>query len=343
MKLSDFDYYLPTELIAQKPLEPRDKSRLFVLPKNQKSCHKTFSDIIEYLEEGDVLVLNNSKVFPARLFGKKKTGGKVEILLNHEIEPGLWEAIGKGLKAGSMIFFDNSRLTATVEERKGEFAKVRFSQSGEYFFKEIEVIGNIPLPPYIHRSDTLEDKNDYQTVFAKERGSAAAPTAGLHFTPELLDQIRARGVVIKELTLHVGLGTFLPVKTENILEHQMHEEFFSVQSDVVKSINDAKSMKKRIFAVGTTTTRVLEYIFKLSDDAVLENKTYVGSTDIFIYPGFEFKCIDGLITNFHLPKSTLLMLVSAFAGKENILSAYKEAVDKKYRFFSYGDAMLIMK
>lgn len=354
MKLSDFDYKLPEELIADKPIEPRDHSRLLVLDKiTGEIKHKHFYDVVRHLHKDDILVVNNSKVFPARLIGEKEiTHGKVEILLEHEIEQGLWKAVGRGLDVNKRVIFPNSPLEAIVKTKVDDTYEILFSISGERFFSEIERIGQMPLPPYIVRKRTDQgesgnspiDKERYQTVYAAPRGSAAAPTAGLHFTPELLDQIRSMGVKVLEVTLHVGLGTFAPVKAENILEHKMHSEFYSVSSDVIREIIAAKNVGSRIISVGTTTTRVLEHIFC---DPLIRDTSYVirdlsGWTNIFIYPGYEFKCIDGMITNFHLPKSTLLMLVSALAGRKNILKAYNEAIRLGYRFYSYGDAMLIL-
>ncbi len=350
MKLNDFDYYLPDDLIAQKAIEPRDSSKMLVLDKNTGGItHKHFFDIINYLSDGDILVLNNSKVFPARLIGKKATGGQVEILLNHEVEPGLWEVLGKNVKVGQLIVFNDSDLTALIEKKIDDIYQVKFNLKGEEFFKEIEQIGETPLPPYIKRDrQNLEDKKRYQTVFAKDRGSAAAPTAGLHFTPELLEQIKNKGVKILEITLHVGLGTFAPVKIDDPAKHKMHSEYYSVKKEVIGEILKTKKEGGKIFAVGTTTTRVLEHVFKSLDTEhwVLSTglpASLSGWTDIFIYPGFKFQCVDALITNFHLPKSTLLMLVSAFADRENIFNAYNTAVKEEYRFFSYGDAMLIIR
>lgn len=343
MKLSDFDYNLPTILIAQSQIKPRDHSRLLVLNrKNGDAIHKHFYNILDYLNSGDLLILNNSKVFPARLFGKKEeTGGKIEILLHREIQDGVWEAVGKNLKTGAKILFDNSKLKAKVLRRNYEEADLKFNLSGGDFFREIEKIGITPLPPYIKRKQKeINDEKNYQTVYAKNRGSVAAPTAGLHFTKDLLKKASVKGVKIGELTLHVGLGTFTPVKTENILDHKMHNEYYSVEKKLIDQIIATRKSGGRIIAVGTTTSRVLEHLS--STTYPLTSNNYSGSTDIFIYPGYKFKCVDGLITNFHLPKSTLLMLISAFSGRENIMKAYEDAIKKKYRFFSYGDAMLII-
>lgn len=358
MKLSDFNYTLQKELIAQKPIFPRDHSRLLVInKKNGKIQHHTFYDIINFLNPGDILVLNNSKVIKARLIGQKRlTHGKVEILLHREMNPGEWEVIGKNLKIGLEIIFSNSPITAFVVRKKEETFILRFNLSGEDFFKEIDKIGLVPLPPYIRREKALKsDDGQYQTVFSKNRGSVAAPTAGLHFTKELLKKIEEKNIKIAYVTLHVGLGTFTPVTAEDVLSHKMHPEYYTVTLEELKKIVTTKKEGRRVVAVGTTTTRVLETIFRDSNtgdrrpeyksrtsDYELRTTNLSGWTDIFIYPGYRFKCVDCLITNFHLPKSTLLMLVSAFAGKKNIDRAYQEAIKQKYRFYSYGDAMLII-
>jgi len=347
MTLDDFDYDLPPNLIAQYPVEQRDRSRLLVLNRKTGSTEdRIFSDILNYLKPGDLLVVNNSKVFPARLIGFKSTGGEAEIFLNHEIKPGEWEVLGRRVKVGQTIYFKNSVLEAAIIEKRDESYIVKFNLPSEQFFAEIEKIGLTPLPPYIKRENQVRsDKNRYQTVYAKDRGSAAAPTAGLHFTPELLAKVRQKGIVILEVTLHVGLGTFAPIKVEDVLAHTMHSEYYRVKKEIVVEILKAKKEGRKVFAVGTTTTRVLEHLFKTFDfesmDLILPGEI-AGWTNIFIYPGFKFRCVDAIITNFHLPKSTLLMLVSAFAGQENVLNAYHQAVSKRYRFFSYGDAMLIV-
>lgn len=343
MKLSDFDYTFPAELIAQSPADIRDHSRLLVLGKETgKIKHHTFYDVFDYLKAGDVLVVNNSKVFPARIFGRRTdSDGKIEILLNKNIKESLWEVLGKNLKPNTDIKFENSELEGKVIDKKGKISTIEFNLNGEEFFKEIEKIGHTPLPPYIKKIDDQSDKINYQTVYAKPVGSVAAPTAGLHFTKNLLSQIKAKGVEIVEVTLHVGLGTFAPVESENIEDHKIHSEYYTIIPSEIKKIIKAKKNGRRIIAVGTTTTRVLEHIF-LSPKTQVLSSNISGWTNIFIYPGYKFKCVDGLITNFHLPKSTLLMLVCAFAGRENIKKAYKEAIDQKYRFFSYGDAMLIL-
>ena len=339
MKVSEFNYDLPEELIAQTPIEKRDESRLMVLNKeNQTIEHRTFKDIIEYLEPGDVLVRNNTKVIPARLYGKKETGANVEFLLLNNIEVDIWECIvrpGNKLHVGTKVIFGEGILKADIlEVMLGGTRKVEFHYDG--IFNEIlDKIGLMPLPPYIH--EELKQKDRYQTVYAKYNGSAAAPTAGLHFTPELLQKLEAKGIVIANVTLHVGIGTFRPVKEETVETHQMHSEHYYIKQEDVDKINNAKRNGKRVIAVGTTSCRVLETIAD-EDGMVKETE---GDTQIFIYPGYQFKCLDGLITNFHLPQSTLLMLVSALAGKDYIMKAYKEAVKEKYRFFSFGDAMYI--
>ena len=339
MKVSEFNYELPEELIAQTPIEKRDESRLMVLNKEHKTIlHQKFKDIIEYLEPGDCLVRNNTKVLPARLYGKKETGAKVEFLLLNQIEGDIWETIvrpGNKLHIGTKVIFGDGILEAEILEiLPGGTRKVEFKYRG--IFNEIlDQIGLMPLPPYIH--EELKENERYQTVYARYNGSAAAPTAGLHFTEDLLKQLEEKGVKIANVTLHVGIGTFRPVKVENIEEHEMHSEHYYIQQEDVEKINETKKQGKRIIAVGTTSCRVLESISK--EDGTVE--VTEGDTKIFIYPGYKFKCIDGLITNFHLPESTLLMLVSALAGKEYIINAYETAVKEKYRFFSFGDAMFI--
>lgn len=339
MKVTEFDYDLPEELIAQVPIKKRDESRLMVLDRKNKTIeHKKFKDIIEYLEPGDVLVRNNTKVIPARLYGNKETGAKVEFLLLNNIEGDIWECIvrpGNKLHIGAKVIFGDGLLKAEIlDTMEGGTRKVKFFYDG--IFNEIlDKIGLMPLPPYIHES--LKDNDRYQTVYAKYEGSAAAPTAGLHFTDELLKKLEEKGVIIANVTLHVGIGTFRPVKEENVEEHKMHTEHFYIKKEDAEKINNAKTKEKRVIAVGTTSCRVLETI---ADEKGLVKETE-GDTGIYIYPGYKFKCLDGLITNFHLPQSTLLMLVSALAGKEYIMEAYKEAVKEKYRFFSFGDAMFI--
>ena len=339
MKVAEFNYELPEELIAQTPIEKRDESRLMILDRSKKTIkHKTFKNIIDYLEPGDCLVRNNTKVIPARIYGKKETGAKVEFLLLKNIEGDIWETIvrpGNKLHIGTKVIFGDGLLTAEILEiMPGGTRKVKFTYQG--IFNEIlDKIGLMPLPPYIHKE--LKEKDRYQTVYAKYNGSAAAPTAGLHFTPELLKKIEEKGVKIANVTLHVGIGTFRPVKEENVENHKMHTEHFYIKQEDVEKINETKKQGKRVIAVGTTSCRVLETIAK--EDGTVEETE--GDTKIFIYPGYQFKCLDGLITNFHLPQSTLLMLVSALAGKDYIMKAYNEAVKEKYRFFSFGDAMLI--
>lgn len=340
MKVEDFDYYLPEELIAQTPLVKRDESRLLVLDKETGEVeHKKFYDIIDYLNPGDTLVLNDTKVLPARLIGtKEETGAVIEILLLKNIEGDKWECLVKParrIKEGTIVSFGDGKLKAKC---CGVFdAGIRHFEliySG-ILMEILEELGTMPLPPYIH--EKLEDQSLYQTVYAKEVGSAAAPTAGLHFTEELLEKIKDKGINIAYVTLHVGLGTFRPVSVENIEEHEMHSEFYSMSASVAKLLNGTKKSGHNIVAVGTTSTRTLETIATKYG----EFRECNGWTNIFIYPGYEFKGINKLITNFHLPKSTLVMLVSALAGRENILNAYKIAVDDKYRFFSFGDAMFI--
>lgn len=339
MEVSEFNYELPEELIAQVPIEKRDESRLMVLDREKQTIeHKTFKDIINYLEPGDCLVRNNTKVIPARIYGKKETGANVEFLLLNNIEGDIWETIvrpGNKLHVGTKVIFGDGILEAEILGiMPGGTRKVKFKYDG--IFNEIlDKIGLMPLPPYIH--EELKEKDRYQTVYAKYEGSAAAPTAGLHFTPELLKLIEEKEIEIANVTLHVGIGTFRPVKEEKVEDHEMHSEHFYIKQEDVEKINNAKKNGKRVIAVGTTSCRVLETI---ADENGMVKETE-GDTKIFIYPGYKFKCLDGLITNFHLPQSTLLMLVSALAGKEFILKAYNEAVKEKYRFFSFGDAMFI--
>ena len=340
MNVSDFYYDLPEELIAQTPIEKRDESRLMVLDRGKQTIeHKTFKDIIDYLEPGDCLVRNNTKVIPARLYGKKATGAKIEFLLLNRIEGDIWECIvrpGHKLKPGTEVEFGDGILKAKVlDVMEGGTRKVEFKYEG--IFNEIlDKIGLMPLPPYIHES--LKNNDRYQTVYAKYEGSAAAPTAGLHFTPELFEKIKEKGIEVANVTLHVGIGTFRPVKVENVEEHHMHSEHFYIKQEDADKINNAKKNGKRVIAVGTTSCRVLETI---ADENGMVKPTE-GDTQIFIYPGYKYKCLDGLVTNFHLPESTLIMLVSALAGRDYIMKAYNEAVKERYRFFSFGDAMLIL-
>ena len=340
MKVSDFTFDLPEELIAQDPLEDRSSSRLLTLDKNTGEIgHDIFHNIVNYLKPGDCLVLNNTKVIPARLIGaKEETGGKVEVLLLKRKQDNVWETLvkpGKKARPGARISFGDGKLVGEVIDVVDEGNRlVKFEYEG-IFEEVLDELGQMPLPPYIH--EKLKEKDRYQTVYAKYEGSAAAPTAGLHFTNELLEEIRQKGIDIANVTLHVGIGTFRPVKEENVEEHAMHTEHFYIKQEDVEKINKAKKEGHRIIAVGTTSCRVLE--------SIADENGYVkpieADTGIFIYPGYKFKCIDGLITNFHLPQSTLLMLVSALAGKEYIMGAYNEAVKEKYRFFSFGDAMFI--
>ena len=342
MKVEDFDYNLPEELIAQTPIEKRDMSRLMVLDRKNQTIesNKIFSDVIDYLEPGDCLVINNTKVIPARLYGKKETGANVEFLLLKQLEGDIWESIvrpGNKLKPGTKVYFGEPRIleAEVLEVMPGGTRKVKFTYQG--IFNEIlDKIGLMPLPPYIH--EELKERDRYQTIYAKYDGSAAAPTAGLHFTKELLEKIEKKGVKIANVTLHVGIGTFRPVKEENVEEHEMHSEHFYIKQEDVDKINETKENGKRVISVGTTSCRVLETI---ADENGMVH-VCEEDTSIYIYPGYKFKCIDGLITNFHLPKSTLLMLVSALAGREFILKAYNQAVKEKFRFFSFGDAMLIL-
>ncbi len=340
MDVKDFYFDLPQELIAQDPLEDRSASRLLVLNKTTgEVTHRHFRDIKEYLKPGDCLVINDTKVIPARLFGiKQDTGAKIEVLLLKRRENDIWETLvkpGKKAKPGTKLEFGDGRLTATVTDVVEEGNRlIQFHYEG--IFEEIlDELGQMPLPPYI--THQLQDKNRYQTVYAKHEGSAAAPTAGLHFTKELLKEIEEMGVTIAHVTLHVGLGTFRPVKVDNVLEHHMHSEFYMVEESEAKKVNDAKAAGGRVICVGTTSCRTIESA--AGEDGIL--KAGSGWTDIFIYPGYRFKILDCLITNFHLPESTLVMLVSALAGREHVLAAYQQAIEERYRFFSFGDAMFI--
>lgn len=340
MKTKDFYYELPEELIAQTPAERRDMSRLMKLNKNSgEISHHHFCDIIDFLKPGDCMVLNNSRVIPARLIGSKATGAAIEVVLLRDHGEGIWECLtrpGRKMKTGAEVFFgENGELKGVViDEIEGGNRLIKFTHEG-IFLEVLDRLGNMPLPPYIH--EKLEDKERYQTVYSKENGSAAAPTAGLHFTNELLDAIRAKGVEVNFVTLHVGLGTFRPVKAENIEDHEMHEEYCIIPKETAEAVTRAKREGRRVIAVGTTSCRTLES--RAETDGTL--REYSGFTNAFIYPGYKFKCIDSLITNFHLPESTLIMLVSALAGRENVLNAYEVAVKEKYRFFSFGDAMFI--
>ena len=340
MQLSDFYYDLPQELIAQDPLLKRDNSRLMVLNRAEETIeHKHFYDVISYLKEGDCLVINDTKVIPARLIGEKEgTGAAIEVLLLKRLDDCTWETLvkpGKKARVGARIIFGGGKLVGEVIDIVEEGNRiVRFEYEG--IFEEIlDELGQMPLPPYI--THKLEDKNRYQTVYAEHEGSAAAPTAGLHFTKELLEEIKAKGIKIAHVTLHVGLGTFRPVKEDNILDHHMHSEFFMIDEEAAEKINRAKETGHRVICVGTTSCRTVESA--ADENGHLEAKS--GWTQIFIYPGYKFKVLDCLITNFHLPESTLIMLVSALAGREHVLAAYEEAVKERYRFFSFGDAMFI--
>lgn len=343
MEVNDFDFYLPEELIAQTPLENRTASRLMVLDKNTGEIeHRTFSDIIDYLNEGDCLVLNDTRVLPARLFGtKEETGANIEVLLLKQMENDQWETLvkpAKRVKKGTIITFGDGRLKGICTDELAHGGRIiTFSYDG-IFHEILDSLGEMPLPPYI--TEKLADQDRYQTVYAKHRGSAAAPTAGLHFTEELLKQIESKGISIVYITLHVGLGTFRPVSVDNIEEHEMHAEFYEMTSNTAEILNKTRANGKRIITVGTTSTRTLETIADANDGVFVECS---GWTSIFIYPGYVFKGIDGMITNFHLPKSTLIMLVSALANRDIVLHAYHEAVRNKYRFFSFGDAMLIIE
>lgn len=341
MNLHDFYFDLPEELIAQDPLEDRSSSRMLVLDKKTgERQHKVFKEVVDYLNPGDCLVINNTRVLPARLIGSKEgTGAKIEVLLLKRKQDNVWETLvkpGRKAKPGTRIVFGDYLLVGEVIDIVEEGNRlIRFEYEG-IFEEVLDKLGEMPLPPYI--THQLKDKDRYQTVYAKHNGSAAAPTAGLHFTKELLEQIKAKGVKVANVTLHVGLGTFRPVKVENVLDHHMHSEFYRIEEEDAKLINDTKKAGGRIISVGTTSTRTMESV--ADENGMVRAGS--GWTEIFIYPGYKFKVIDGLITNFHLPESTLLMLVSALAGREHVLEAYQEAVEERYRFFSFGDAMLII-
>ncbi|MEG0773210.1 tRNA preQ1(34) S-adenosylmethionine ribosyltransferase-isomerase QueA [Clostridium sp.] len=340
MKVKDFYFYLPEELIAQHPLEKRDESKLMVLDKKSGEIqHETFKDIIDYLNEGDCLVLNDTRVMPARLYGAKEgSGGKMEFLLLRRLEKDIWETLvkpGKRAKVGTRFTFGNGELKAEiVQVLENGNRKVKFEYEG-VFEAVLDSLGEMPLPPYI--TEKLEDKERYQTVYSREVGSAAAPTAGLHFTKELLEKIRAKGIKVAFVTLHVGLGTFRPVKAETVEEHEMHSEYYYLDRENADMINESKEKGKRVIAVGTTSNRTLESVAD-ENGRVREASGY---TSIFIYPGYKFKIVDALITNFHLPESTLIMLISAFSSRDIVMNAYKTAVKNKYRFFSFGDSMFI--
>ena len=340
MKTSDFNYNLPQELIAQTPVEPRDSSRLLLLNRESGEIeHKHFYDILDYLNEGDLIVANDSRVLPARIFGiKKQTGARVEFLLLNQVENNRWETLckpGKKAREGAEFVFGDGIMKARIIEVKEDGNRVVEFESEDNFYTALDKIGQMPLPPYI--TEELQDRERYQTVYSNEIGSAAAPTAGLHFTNELMDKIKAKGVNIAYVTLHVGLGTFRPVKVDDVKNHKMHSEHYEIPKETSDLIKKTKENGKRVIAVGTTSCRTLESVASFYGKI----KPCEGFTDIFIYPGYEFKVLDGLITNFHLPESTLIMLVSAFAGYDNVMKAYETAVDEEYRFFSFGDAMFI--
>ncbi|HLT57740.1 MAG TPA: tRNA preQ1(34) S-adenosylmethionine ribosyltransferase-isomerase QueA [Limnochordales bacterium] len=341
MLVSDFDYDLPPALIAQQPVEPRDAARLLVVHRDSgKLEHRVFRDLPAYLRAGDVLVLNDTRVLPARLLGAKETtGGRVEVLLLRRHGPDTWEALvrpGRRVPVGTRIVFAGGRLAAVVLDRTAAGGRLLRFEPADDLDARLAELGQVPLPPYIR--EPLADPERYQTVYAREAGSAAAPTAGLHFTPALLERLRAQGVLLVHLTLHVGLGTFRPVQVERVQDHRMHAEFYAVPAETAAAVNEAKEEGRRVVAVGTTAARTLEAV---ADD---EGRVEAGEgwTDLFIYPGYRWKVVDALVTNFHLPRSTLLMLVSAFLGRERTLAAYQEAVERGYRFFSFGDAMLIL-
>jgi S-adenosylmethionine:tRNA ribosyltransferase-isomerase len=348
MKTSDFDYHLPESSIAQTPAEPRDSSRLLVLHRDTGNLeHRIFRDVTDYFNAGDLLVLNQTRVIPARIYARKETGGRVELLLLHRRDELMWEALvgGKGLRVGRMARVEDGPEVQIIEELEGSERLIKFSEPIESFFSKV---GNVPLPPYIH--EKLNDPERYQTVYAKEPGSAAAPTAGLHFTPRLLEELQVKGVQIAYVTLHVGLDTFAPVNEENPEEHKIHSEWYELSQETADLINRTQQSGGRVIAVGTTSVRTLESATQLTADdrPPMVNglrsavRAFTGSTSLYILPGYEFKIVDAMITNFHLPKSTLLMLVSAFAGREKILETYQTAIQEGYRFYSFGDAILIL-
>lgn len=335
MKVADFDFFLPKNLIAKKPLRERDSSRLLVLYRDGMIDHRRFSDLAAYLNPGDMLLMNNTKVFPARLTGYKKTGGILEILLIREMEDNVWEVLSKGRYTGTLKI--SEKLQAVLQDGKTAV----FQYSGD-FMDIIWKCGDMPLPPYIRRLPDASDKERYQTVYAKKEGSIAAPTAGLHFTERLFQEIIKKGIIVRELTLHVGVGTFRPIRSETIEGHFMEPEYFDIDMDLISEIERVKASGKRIVAVGTTTTRAIEGFISGKCNVTSQNGRLKGKTDIFIYPGYRFKIVDSIITNFHLPRSTPLMLVSALCGWEKLRESYEKAMRAKYRFFSYGDAMLIL-
>jgi S-adenosylmethionine:tRNA ribosyltransferase-isomerase len=335
MKVADFDFFLPEYLVAERPLKERSNSRLLVLHKDGIVEHKRFSDLRSYLDKGDLLLTNNTRVFPARLTGLKKSGGRLEILLVRKTESNAWEVLSKGRFTGTLKISEGLQL----ELHNGDTAY--FKYSGD-FMDIIWKYGNMPLPPYIKRSPDESDKETYQTIYAKKEGSIAAPTAGLHFTNRLLNKITSKGILLRELTLHVGIGTFSPIRTKNVEEHSMGIEYFEIDNELISEIKEVKASGKRVISVGTTTTRAIEGYMSSNCNVFSQNGRLKGTTDIFIYPGYRFSIVDSLVTNFHLPRSTPLMLASAMCGWENLIKAYKEAIAEGYRFLSYGDAMLIL-
>lgn len=340
-QLSSYDYYLPSELIAQNPVTPRDSSRLLVIEGENSLKHQIFADLPQFLSAGDLLVVNNTRVIPARLYGEKSTGAQVEVLLVEETRDNCWLALvkpGKRFSVGSEIYFGDGLLKATVVDKDeatgGRYLEFSW-QEGESFWHLLEKVGNIPFPPYV--TDSSANPNQYQTVYAQKQGAIAAPTAGLHFTDRLFERLKAEGINKAEVTLHVGIGTFRPVEVEDIVNHDMHQEWIEIDETTVNLIRETKARGNKVIAVGTTVVRTLEGVCKECGDL----RAFAGKTNLFIYPGYEFKVIDGLITNFHLPKSSLLMLVSALIGRERLMRVYEEAIREKYRFYSFGDAMLI--
>ena len=335
MKTADFDYLLPEDLIAKRPLRDRSSSKLLVVHRDGTLEHRMFSDVVSYLSAGDMLIVNNTKVFPARLTGWRENGKSLEVLLVKELEKDTWEVLSKGRYTGALVFSDDF----SAELHSGKVA--RFSYPGA-FMEKVWKYGSMPLPPYIKRLPDEFDKDTYQTAYAKQEGSIAAPTAGLHFSQSVFESIMSKGIMVRELTLHVGIGTFKPIRTDHVEEHSMDNEYFEISKGLLAEIDVTRASGRKVVAVGTTTTRSLEGFMSGNCVTVSRNGTIQGSTDIFIYPGYSFRVVDSLITNFHLPRSTPLMLASAFCSRENLLNAYREAVDSRYRFLSYGDAMLIL-
>jgi S-adenosylmethionine:tRNA ribosyltransferase-isomerase len=335
MKIADFDYLLPEDLIAVRPLRDRSSSRLMVVHRDGASEHRIFSDIVSYLTPGDMMIVNNTKVFPARLTGLRENGKALQVLLVKELERDTWEVLSKGRYTGTIVFSGNF----SAELRGGEVA--RFFYEGD-FMENVWKYGSMPLPPYIRRLSDESDRDTYQTAYAKQEGSIAAPTAGLHFDHGVIESLVSKGILVRELTLHVGIGTFKPIRTDHVEEHSMDTEHFEISKQLLAEITETRASGRKVFAVGTTTTRALEGFTSGKCSSVSGNGSINGSTNIFIYPGYSFGVVDSLVTNFHLPRSTPLMLASAFCGRENLLNAYKKAVDAGYRFLSYGDAMLIL-